>query len=351
MLKYLIFILSLLFMLPFNCLAVSSGTYTVIEAGGGNYTSVVSAEAGLQGVLTSTVNIVIQSTWTNAEGICVFSGWTTFSTAPVIVQATNNARHTGVWTATAHRFQANTSGGSLINIGTCDHIYLDGLQVYNQNVAGAGTSQAVKNSSTVVGRYRIISNCIIRSNMTGDGVIGIYYGDDTGRNIWGIYNNIVYQCDIGIYLYSLTNNDTYYLYNNTVSSCGTGISLSSGWLQAGAALYMKNNLMQFCATNFNTDWSGTGMFSTATNITSDNTSFNTEYRNQISSFTDRNGFNFHLLATDTTAYAKGSNLSSDAIQPFTTDIDGQIRPTNWSIGADDIPAVSARKKRCIAIIQ
>jgi hypothetical protein len=325
--------------------AVSSGTYTVRQDGTGNFTSVASAEAGLQGILTSTVNIVIQSTWTTAEGGMTWTGWTTFSTAPVICTAQGGARHKGIWTDTAHRFQADKSGTAMIFFGSCKNIYLDGLQIHNLNTAGSGTAQSLRNNSTTAGRTRIISNCLIRTNKTGEGTSG-FYDADAGRSLYGLYNNIFYLCDTATNIYATGNGTTYYYYNNTFSSNATGCYGAS--TVVNCVLYAKNNLSQFNATDFDfTGWQG--VTETATNVSQDATSPDTNYRNQTSSFTNRNGFNFHLLATDTTAHLRGTDLRTDPIQPVTTDIDGNIIYTPTDIGADYI--LATRKKRCITIIQ
>ena len=52
-------------------------------------------------------------------------------------------------------------------------------------------------------------------------------------------------------------------------------------------------------------------------------------------FVDESGDDFYLAGTDTLALAKGMDLSTDGNLSFSTDIDGDIREDNFSIGADE----------------
>ena len=330
--------------------AVSSGTYMVIEAGGGDYTSVVSAEAGLQDTLISTVTINISGTWTNPEGNILWSGWQTFSTAPIIVQTLGSARHTGKWTTTAHRFDAEMENSLFDIFGGCDHIYLAGLQMRNR-YQGIYTAQTLKFDSTVKGRETYVSNCLIAGSTSYTGVNLLYESATTSSSRFKkvFYNNIFFCGNMLDYLYQV-NGSTEAWYNNTFSSMSAGLAIFSASGQRNMMLYVKNNVSNNCGTCYtiSKDWSG-GIYSTSTNVSSDASSPNTEYRNQnasfVSSFTYTGTLDFHLLATDTTCYAKGRNLSNDPIMPFNIDIDGETRPTNWSIGADDIPTAAAKKKK------
>jgi hypothetical protein len=56
-------------------------------------------------------------------------------------------------------------------------------------------------------------------------------------------------------------------------------------------------------------------------------------------FEDSANYDFHLSASDpnNVAIDAATDLSSDAINAFSTDIDGQTRSGSWDIGADETP--------------
>ena len=100
-----IILLSILFY-TIPLFAVSSGTFTINQWGTGNFTSAISAEAGLQGSLISDCYIIVTGSWTVVDNPVIFAGWTTYSTATVKFQATGLAKATGIWDTTRYRIQA-----------------------------------------------------------------------------------------------------------------------------------------------------------------------------------------------------------------------------------------------------
>ena len=340
--KNLFLFLFLIFM-PVISYSVSSGTFTVNQWGTGNYTSLSSAEAGLQGVLISTCYIVITGSWTVSDSAVAFSGWTTFSTAPIIVQATGLSRHLGIWNNSCYRISSSIDyGGSIFLGATSRNIIIDGVQLQQLSPV---YSYDIRDDSLQTDRTRIISNCILTGSTYYQNMYA-YYDNGSGRCHIKIYNNIIYSVQNGLRCVATVANSTVTIYNNTISSCLVrGIDLYSSWQLAGGSLHLKNNLIQ-AGTCYYLDWSGTGSNAQSNNVSSDE-SGTSGYRNQISSFVASQDNNYHLLANDTTAYTKGVNLSNDGVLSFNTDIDGQTRPTDWSIGADDIPVVSTRKRKAI----
>ena len=341
-------ILLILLFYSVSVFAGTGGTKTVIEAGG-DYPTVALWQTGEVGVLQTSAYCLIQGTWTNSAGAITITGWTTFSTATVTIQTQGTARHAGVWNNTCHRF-VQTINGSVITVSGCKFITLDGLQIYN---SGTGYSmQGISDGNSITGAVITISNCIIKCDDSASNTRGIAFEVSTNRRRLVNYNNIIYGWNNGLYQLWTVSASTVVNYNNTISSCATGILSIIGW-QQNTAYYSKNNLIQFCPTCFNdqvTMNQPKGTNSQSNNCTTDATG-STNYTNQTATFTAYQLFNFHLLSADTTAQARGTSLTADPIQAFSTDIDGGTRPTNWSIGADDIPAaVSTRKKRCIADI-
>jgi len=353
-----IIIVSLLLFLFQHCFGVSSGTFTVNQWGTGNYTTLASAESGLQGVLISTCYIVITGSWTVADGVTTFAGWTTFSTAPVIVQTTGLSRHSGIWNENAYKIRSNLPYGIgfIVNI---KHIYIDGLQIDLQDgdpsANDCGIYELYNGSND---QYRNFSNNYIRYS----GSTTVNYNNRTGmaldygkRGIYKIWNNILQDFYTGMLVVYCTTGSTYYIYNNTIkaSQSDIGMSLSAQYsaTQSYLFLYLKNNLVQgttFQGYVFQTINYGIRCTS-ACNISSDATSPNTDYGNLTVSFLN-GATNWLLLSsTDTVAIDKARDLSADSGLSFNTDIIGTIRPSGvaWDIGANEYiyPTVSATKRR------
>jgi hypothetical protein len=336
-------------------------TKTINQWGSGNYTTLTTWEAGEQGVLTSTAYAVITGSWTLADTSVIINGWITYSTAPIIIQATGLARHTGVFNDKAYRLQP----GNLINQAIAITLYpkdiqIDGLQFNIIGGAGQGDyaitdyyDYGIPNGMAA----RNISNCIITRDTTSASDIKNDHAIDMNilfsSQTWKIWNNIIYNWGIAFNHGTMRYDTTDYLYNNTLYNCsytgnyaGIFMSADGGNL---SSLYMYNNLVYGTTNNYGIYNFDANRYHHGNNVSIDDTSPDTAYRFQSASFIS-NTSDYHLLSADTTAYAKGSNRSADVNFSFNTDIDGQLRPTNWSIGADDIPAVSTRKRRYITIL-
>lgn len=345
-----IILLSILFS-SLNCFAVSSGTFTVNQWGTGNYTTLQNAETGLQGVLISTCYIIITGSWTVVDSAVAFGGWTTFSTAPVVVQAQGLARHAGLWDTTKYNISATGDYTNPLGLNTnIKNIIIDGLQIEHDGVLLG--SQMVRDDTATHDRTREISNCIIRSNYNSTGILN---NAGNNRAVYKIWNNIIQGMSTGINGSDVSVATSYYIYNNTIinSSQNATVGMYFGATFSATIsrsfVYIKNNIVQYdivASSSYVWHFLDSGVTATSTtNVANDNKSPNPNYINQISSFVNYAGNNYHLLANDTTSYQRGVDLSADAVLPFTTDIDGETRPTAWSIGADDIPTATPSTQR------
>ncbi len=276
------------------------------------------------------------------------SGWTTDSTHYIDIYTPSNTstetnqsqRHSGKWTSTAWSLEG--TGNPLIDVSALIYVRIHGLQISRTNTAGNGIR--ITDPPSPYGYvYSMIYDNIVRSTASGSasGIL-ISYSRSTpyyeGSVI--VYNNVVYgfsagngirknsaQCNLNIYS-GCTCWSASYIYNNTVYNNQAGVSAGNDNICAPATV--SNNLAQSCVSNC---YSGTSNFTDhSNNLSEDTTSPDTSYRSKVVLFADEDNYNLHLFPSDTSAINQGANESSY----FTTDIDGQTRPTNWDIGADEV---------------
>jgi hypothetical protein len=258
-------------------------------------------------------------------------GWTTGAsnyikiyTPSTTAEAGVTQRHNGTW--------GNGFRMSSPLIVSDNYVRLDGLSMVQRIVASRGFFV-----SNITGTGEIhISNCFswvenVASSRDGFDFLTL---DAVTVKIW---NNIAISdsTDTGSYGYIFNDvNITVYSYNNTAIVNG-----GKGFMHPGATVYIKNCLsqsvsgvayalsggtynMEYSASDDGTadDWGGTG-----------------NRVDQTFTFVDAANDNFHIAATDAGAREYGTNLSADAIIPFSTDIDGGVRPIGaaWDMGADE----------------
>ncbi|MFA6048103.1 MAG: hypothetical protein WCV59_00120 [Parcubacteria group bacterium] len=273
-------------------------------------------------------------------GEVTINGYTTDATryikvytpTDVVTEANTNQRHDGVWSDTKYNISAPVyPQGDAIAIQD-QYVRIIGLQLKR---GGSGTYNTIAievNSSNADIEDNIMDGAATYDNDSGGISIGQF---DEPVNV---YNNIIYNFRFGIYCYDNGGNGygTVYIYNNTLVDNTYGLET-----YYSDDLYVKNNLA-VGGTAYVILYNQGAAFTTANNISSDDTSPNSgvtdcgghSCRNQTVSFVDSGNDNFHLSGADTSAKNSGVDLSAT----FTTDIDGQTRPTGastWDIGADE----------------
>jgi hypothetical protein len=290
------------------------------------------------------------------------SGWTTDTYRYIKIYTPVSSsevgvsqRHYGKWDNTKYRILDDSAGINIIGSITRD-IWIDGLQIYLDDVTGNGNSGILINQTGTVNHR--ISNNIVRGADTysGDFVyVGIYgYDATSGSKAW-VWNNIVYGFNgtnaFGIYKWE--GNLTLYAYNNTVYNCRTG------FITTEAKFTAKNNIsMCDVVDSAFVDFSGT--FSTASthnyssDITApDNGGANPSYENktlaEVDFFSTISGSeDFHLQPTSD-ATGVGTDLSSDSNLAFSYDIDDHYRYGSWDIGADEYVQGAFEYRRQITV--
>ena len=259
-------------------------------------------------------------------------GWTTgasnyiriYTPTDTATEVNASQRHDGKWKDTAYSLiddQANDEVYITVN-----YVRIDGLQIANNLATAQEMIWIIDNVTNVQ-----ISDNIIKSLLTtNSSIYGIHTGDVTNVYIW---NNVIYDMlgtgAVGIGIIA-EYDSLLWIYNNTIINCNRyGIRTS------GQNTHVKNNLVKGNRIDFSVQAAVSA--DSDYNASSDNSAPGTHARRQQTfSFVDAANKNYHLTSSDVGAKGAGINLSADAAWPFTTDIDGQLRPSSgaWDIGAD-----------------
>jgi len=321
-----------------------TGERIYIKGGATTSNYAILANAGNPAIATAKID----GAWTSPDTTQVdINGWTTGPNNYIRIYTTPDARHNGKWDDGKYRLETISTALNLYE----QFVKIDGLQI---KIISSSTGLAgIALGNITSGPAKIdISNNIIKADLSGTvgDAYGIssYYAD--GIPTTRIWNNIFYGFSggTGSEAYGKTaifhHLGNFYVYSNTFYNCKTGIRTQD---VAGSLMIAVNNLFSNCTNptytasnsgvNFaaGTDYNATDKVSMGYNVigggnTHDKTS-------QTFSFVDAANNDFHLAPTDTAARNAGTNLATDSVLPFTTDIDGSYRGAAWDIGADEVP--------------
>ncbi|HBI33907.1 MAG TPA: hypothetical protein DEA43_03620 [Candidatus Moranbacteria bacterium] len=264
--------------------------------------------------------------------------YTPVSTA---TEANANQRHQGRWDDGKYRIEIPNMIGGVFAIGvSTGYVRIDGLQIKKSSsnyAAGGGINMG---SSIKAELY--LSNNIIQGAITGDQEgTGIYVSTSGAPDLkLFIWNNIIYgfintlnNLGKGIYMNTGTIREPV-LYNNTIQNSYFGIKNTS------TSAIAKNNVIQNCFNGFDGSFTASSDYNIS-DLAADAPGANSKNSTTVT-FADLVNKDFHLSISDTAAKNFGVDLSSDSSYSFTTDIDGQTRPsasnTTWDIGADEASA-------------
>lgn len=251
--------------------------------------------------------------------------YTPYNTA---TEANNSQRHQGKWNDTKYNLKYTTTPGvSNVLAIAISNVRVDGLQI--KGTAGSGIGLvAIKVESSVANNTTSISNCIVSgvSSTSQNEGIWVY----SSIKAW---NNIIYGFNLnsgsGI-RFSVSTANISYISNVTIYDCVYG--LNNTWVGAPLA---KNVITQNCTDGFNGAINAGSNYNIS-NKPADASGANSKNATTVT-FVDAANKDFHLSNSDTAARGSGINLSADPNLPFSTDIDGQPRPTGaWDIGADQV---------------
>lgn len=251
-----------------------------------------------------------------------------------------------------------------------DYTVFDGFELVGTESNDCHSAEAVR----VAGDHCTIRNCIVRGmkNQRGDGIL-MY---DRGFSVT-VENCIIYdmqRCGIAVQPYKGSHTQNWVIRNTTIFNCGQmpvgpsnanctppNVHPACGWWAAGGiGIYAKGGPHTVNVHIENCIIMETVNFKDIT-INKSNTTLNLSGNNNITS--DGTGAGYGLINVDTSTSAGGGanvvvfkNLDSanvdlhlqnmasslnkaiaggaDLSGSFADDIDGQTRPANWDIGAD-----------------
>jgi len=183
------------------------------------------------------------------------------------------------------------------------------------------------------------SNNIIRNiGGSADGDRGIRIVGVSSPADFYVWNNIIYGFDHASNAACIDKDGgggPLYVYNNTVHDCNRGIRENTG------DVYAYNNIVQDCGAG----GCFVGTIDGDNNVSEDTTSTGggNDQTSTEAEFIDEANFDFHISFADIAAKNNGVDMSTDSDLNFTTDIDGDSRPTDsWDIGADEAAATIFR---------
>ncbi len=327
--RYLLTLAIILLASPVS--AVLTKTYTVIEGGGGDYTTVQAAESAHDQDMVandSAITFEISGTWTGVEAFFNFNASVTDATRFFTVTTIGDSRAGTTFNTTAYRV---SSQGNNVQMNDPFDV-IDGIQV-EITETDAGALGAVRVNQEGV----VIKNCFI-TGVSGSGVnVDGIRVTSAGSAIVEIRNNISIDMGArGIEVSSATGGTK--VDNNTIENCATGI-----FTQNEDAI-ARNNIIWNNTTplsgNFNPTTLSEENYTDAGSL-----SYGTcgscgtgDQLSQSDPFENLAGGDY-ALASGATAIDAGKDLSGD----FTDAIGLKTRDALFDKGADEFIAPSGNK--------
>jgi len=313
------------------------------EAGTENTSIPISFTGGNRDLVTNNEqwNIACYANGTTADITAVtIDGWTTGENNYIKVHTPTETtevgisqRHSGVWDEGKYRLDI-TDNILPIYVNGVPYVHIEGLQIHIAENKTGIRFNLTSNGDMYVG------SCIIKnSGITSAYDHGILF-QSSGISTGYAWNNIIYD-----FILSSSNsgisirgeNVTGYIYNNTIFNCYYGINDIGS---PNGNIIAKNNIVQSCINGYNGTFDASSDYNISDVSQADADDVNATFDGyKTVSFTDSTNDDFHLSSSDTSAKDAGTDLSSDSYLSFSTDIDGDTRPSPyWDIGADEYPA-------------
>jgi hypothetical protein len=254
----------------------------------------------------------ISGTWSSAETVEIpLVGWTTGSETYINIYTTDDARHTGKSGADCHRFHITNNYLNAYEIDV-NYVRIHGQQIYVNPIQGAVSALSAENTNGYCeGAYNLILNVTTRHMTKG---LNTGYSANTGGSVVYFNNIVINPGSWGYYNDNYDATRRVFVYNNTFIS---GIGGVNG--AGNVDLNVKNNIVQ---NAIGSDYLGT-FDSSASNLSSDASSPQTDLRNKTVVFVDSSAMDFHLSGPTNPAIGSGTDLSGEGF--FTDDIDGDTR--------------------------
>lgn len=303
----------------------------IVDPDNGAGTDYTSLAAAISGEVAARADLVTRdeqltlkcrsSGGTADSSLVTVNGFTTDATRFVKIIAFDSDRATAKWDSSKYRLAVNSTRCLVVqdNYVKIEGIQIDGL---------ATNTECVRFESPGVGPVSSMNNCFLRS--VGGALTAGVSIHISMRNDLHAWNNIVHNCRTGFSLVAISKD--LYLYANTIYGDGLGTGFNY-FFQSAGNVFLKNNIAQNNVDGY------TGPFHVDSDYNLSDVLLDAPGSNSKNgvtvSFVDISGDDFHLADGDTAARASGTDLSGDAVLPFSNDIDNETR-WEWSMGADDV---------------
>ena len=333
---------------------------TIREDGSGDFTSVVAWEAGTQRNLVSADEIEhgkIQQTWTSPDSLNIpITGWTTDATRFIILEAEGASRHNGTfqnfaggpWRAV---HVGNPAGLGVIDILAPIFIDLIGLQV---SVGGNSSGSKAAYGTAGIGGLRVrMDACIGRVDANGNDATyaGLWLnGSVQLRNCLALHvNPVVGNCARGWgWVDASEGSDQNLAYNTNAIGFKEDPTEANGFYSHQGAsddVLLINCLAADCEGQAIRERIASGFaagsdFNAADDTIAPGADGASSRNNQTFTFVNAPAKDFHLAGSDTGAKGFATDPTVLAIQPFSDDIDGDLRQTPFDIGMDQTAPTS-----------
>lgn len=311
--------------LSLSAFGATTNKIVTVKAAGGDYATLSAAEAGEQGnfidwgrQLTIECYALTDTTAVTVDGsTCDASNY-------IEIKGAGTGRHAGVFDT--GKYLLDISGTALNLSDDCCRV--DGIQIrVTRNSSGARYGINTQGATGVV--YNV--NCILVGviSSTAGGIIGIRHngGGTSGLCAWNnLFVNWTGGAGGNIGMQGQDFKTLSKILNNTFVACDTALVRTAGTAN------ITNCLFSGCTA----DASGTivdAYCATSNDNTKGLTAAGTGHRFS-QTFTFAGAGNYHLASNDGGARNYGLDLSAT----FTTDVDGETRPTGagtWDIGFDE----------------
>jgi hypothetical protein len=260
------------------------------------------------------------------------------------ITANSSSRSNGTWDGSKYTIATPGNNTSVIAINNVKNLVLEGLQIENRTSVGTYVVISLTDAITQ-DRTLSIVDCYLRATSGSEsggvgGTVGaaINYPYNIRKSLTVVNTVIHGKFSRGIDAGGSLSGSKFAIYNNTIYDVsGSGISV------AGFASFTTTSMYNNIVISSRPDTLAYATSSVAgnffeNNISSDNSSPSTNLRNITVPFVDPATGNFNLTDRSSPAVNTGTNLSTDILYPFATDIAGNIRGTgrggrSWDIGA------------------
>lgn len=314
-------------------------THVVDPDGTGDYTSLSSFEAAQARDLVTLdeeqrVECISTAGTEDTQNVS-FSGWTTDATRFIHVITPQANRHSGQWTTgNVYRLNAGNNSFGISHAAGTDNIIFEGLQVRFERTFRVA---AILMQFRAVGANAITSwvrlrECILWGANTAGGTD--FQGINSRRNtIRHEFRNIL--------IFDFTETGSECIFTESTGSgelFASNITMvaSTAAITQGSQVndpVVRNSMSMGNTTGFGGTYK-TGTTNNASDIVSDAPGLNPQTGSVV--FVNAPNDDYHLDVTDTVAIDNAADLSAVSDDPFTIDIDGEIRVAPWDIGIDEI---------------